>query len=68
MDLSDDLSGWSSRCIPEIRSFPESSFVSVNFDPASAVTSVLGTLPELQALRTRLAALPGLDLTRTDKL
>ncbi|HEX4341543.1 MAG TPA: hypothetical protein VH062_36790 [Polyangiaceae bacterium] len=47
--------------LQEIRSVPDDELVTMNFDVHSAITTVLGVLPELVALREAMAALAGLD-------
>lgn len=55
--------------LPEITGLPDDRAVAVNIDIVSAVTSVLGMLPELQALRAQIHdELPKFDIERFDKL
>jgi hypothetical protein len=56
------------RVEAEIRAVPDNELISINVDVPSAIASVLGTLPELNALRPQFAGLIGFDLTRVDKL
>ncbi len=55
--------------VTEIEAVPEEEELPINVDLISAVTQVLGVLPELKALRTELQAeLPRFNLQRFDKL
>ena len=53
----------------EIRAVPASELVPINLDIPTAVTTALGALPEIRALRSRVVAeMPQLDVARFDKL
>jgi hypothetical protein len=55
--------------LPEITALPDDRAVAVNIDIVSAVTSLLGMLPELRSLRPQIQEeLPKFDLGRFDKL
>jgi hypothetical protein len=55
--------------LPEIMALPDDRAATVNVDIVSAVTSLLGMLPELRALRHQIQEeLPKFDLERFDKL
>jgi hypothetical protein len=55
--------------LPEITALPDDRAVAVNVDVVSAVTALLGMLPELRALRTQIQEeLPKFDIDRFDKL
>lgn len=55
--------------LPEIVALPDDRAVAVNVDVVSAVTSLLGMLPELRSLRPQIQdELPKFDLERFDKL
>jgi hypothetical protein len=56
------------RVEAEIRALPEAELVPVNIDVQGAVTTVLGALPELSALRPELVELKDFDLASFDKL
>jgi hypothetical protein len=57
------------RLLPEIRAVSEELLVHINLDVLVVVTTLLGALPELRALRPRIVAeLPQFDLERFDKL
>jgi hypothetical protein len=53
---------------PEISALPDEDVSGVNIDLVGAVTTVLGTLPELRALRSEIVELPLFDSKRFDKL
>jgi hypothetical protein len=63
-----ELAAGFKRVEAEIRSVPERELVPVNVDVLGAVTTVLGALPELRALRAQFAELRGFDLASFDKL
>jgi hypothetical protein len=53
----------------QIQAFPTSELITINLDLPTAVTTALGALPEIRALRPRVvAALPEFDVSRFDKL
>jgi len=53
----------------EIRAVPTSELVPINLDIPTAVTTALGALPEIRALRSRVVSeMPQLDVARFDKL
>jgi len=53
----------------EIRALPDSELIAVNIDVPTAVTTTLGALPEIRALRPRIVAeMPQLDAAHFDKL
>jgi hypothetical protein len=55
--------------LPEITALPDDRAVTVNIDIVSAVTSLLGMLPELRSLRLQIQEeLPKFDIERFDKL
>lgn len=55
--------------LPEIQSIEDADLAPINIDVVSAITTVLGVVPELKALRGEIAAeLPRFDLARFDKL
>ena len=54
--------------LAEIRAVPDSELVAVNIDVEVAVTTVLGTLPEVMALRDQMAKLPNFDMKDVDAL
>jgi len=56
------------RVEAEIGKVQDRDIVAVNLDIPGAVTTVLGSLPEIRALRPELAELKGFDLARSDKL
>lgn len=57
------------RLADEIRAVPESALIKMNLDIPTAVTTVLGALPEIRSLRSRIVAeLPLIDITRFDKI
>ena len=56
------------RVEAEIGQVQEREIVTVNLDIPVAVTIVLGSLPEIRALRAELAELKGFDIARFDKL
>jgi hypothetical protein len=56
------------QTLAEIRAVPESELAIINVDIPSAITTVSGALPEIQALRSRIAQMPEFDLARFDKL
>src|SRR5690349_4844390 len=56
------------RVEAEIGQVQERDIVTVNLDIPVAVTIVLGSLPEIRALRAELAELKGFDIARFDKL
>lgn len=54
---------------PEMAALPDQDVTRVNIDLVGAVTTVLGTLPEVRALRSQIEdELPFFDLERFDKL
>jgi hypothetical protein len=67
LEASDFLDGFK-RVEAELQAIPEEDLVIINLEILSAVATVLGTLPELRALRERFANLPDFDLVRFDKL
>src|SRR5689334_14176880 len=56
------------RVEAELSQVEERDIVAVNLDVPGAVAMVLGSLPEIRALRPELAELKGFDLARFDKL
>jgi hypothetical protein len=57
------------RVRAELESLPMDSLVSINLDVISSVATVLGSLPEIRALRVRIEReMPGFDFTQFDKL
>lgn len=54
--------------LEEIRAVPEEQVMQINVDIPSAVTSVLGALPEIMTLRPRMVGLAEFRLTHLDKL
>lgn len=56
------------RVEAELGHLEERDIVSVNVDIPTAVAIVLGSLPEIRALRPQLAELKGFDVARFDKL
>src|SRR5258706_4408625 len=57
------------QLVEEIRALPPSDVIAINIDIPTAVTTALGALPEIRALRPRMAAeLPQFDIARFDKL
>jgi hypothetical protein len=57
------------RLLPEIEALPAEDVMQVNLDIPSAVTTVLGSLPELRAIRPEIQKhLPEFDLECFDKL
>ena len=56
------------RRLAEIKAVPDDALVSLNLDVHEAIATVLGALPEILALRSELAKLPQLDLSRLDSL
>jgi hypothetical protein len=56
------------RLEAEIRAVPARDLIPVNVDVPAAITTVLGCLPALKALRSELAQLPGFNLERFDRL
>src|SRR5688572_22808457 len=67
LEASDFLDGFK-RVEAELQAIPEQDLIVINLEVLSAVATVLGTLPELRALRERFASLPDFDLVRFDKL
>lgn len=56
------------RVEAEVRAAPRDQLVNINVDVPSVVATLLGTLPELNALRGRISKLPDFDVSRFDKL
>jgi hypothetical protein len=57
------------RIAPDVAALPIVGLAQVNLDPQQATDTILAVLPEVMALRSRIAmALPAFDLTRIDKL
>ncbi len=57
------------QLIVEIRALPTSDVIPINIDIPTAVTTALGAMPEIRALRPRMAAeMPQFDIARFDKL
>jgi hypothetical protein len=55
--------------LPELEAIPVCDILTVNLDVSAAVSTVLGTLPEVQSLREEmLRELPALDITCVDRL
>jgi hypothetical protein len=54
--------------LDEIRAVPEEEVQQINIDIPSAVTSVLGALPEIMKLRPRMVGLPEFHLPHLDNL
>jgi hypothetical protein len=55
--------------IDEIRAVPDSDLIIVNIDIPTSVTTALGALPEIVALRPRVVSeMPNYDIVRFDKL
>jgi hypothetical protein len=54
--------------LEEIRAVPEEQVLQINIDIPSAVTSVLGALPEIMALRPRMVGLAEFSIAQLDKL
>ena len=55
--------------IEEMRAVPSDELANVNLDIPTAVTTVLGALPQIRALRSQiLATMPAFDMARFDKL
>lgn len=63
------MGGAYDELLDEIQSVPDAELIHINIDIPTAVTTVLGTLPEIRALRPQIKAeLKGVDLARFDKL
>jgi len=56
------------RRLQEIRSVPDEELIPLNIDVHNAITTVLGSLPEIQALHEAMTELPGLDQARVTGL
>src|SRR5215510_5535519 len=57
------------RLHTDIRSVEDKDLVPINIDIPSAVTTALGSLPEIRSLRTQiLRDMPSFDLTQFDRL
>jgi hypothetical protein len=57
------------RLLAEIEAVPERDLIPITIDIAVAVTTVLGSLPEIRAMRDEIeATLPGFDLRKFDLL
>ncbi len=56
------------RRLTEIQAVPESALVPVRIDIAAAVTTILGVMSAVTALRDKLAKLPDFDIERVDAL
>jgi hypothetical protein len=56
------------RVEEEVRGVTDKDLQPLNLDAASVVTTVLGNLPEIRALRAEMEALPGVDVALVDKL
>ena len=56
------------RRLEEINAVPDSALVPINISIPTAVTTVLGSLPKIRAMRDQLAGMPGFDLEAFDKL
>jgi hypothetical protein len=56
------------QLLPELRALPEDELAHINIDVEVAVTTALGALPEIKALRDEIAVMPGFDLPSFDKL
>ncbi len=56
------------RRLADIQAVPESALLPVNIDIAGAVTTILGVLAAVNALRSKLAKLPDFDLEDVDAL
>ncbi len=57
------------QLIDEIRAVPTSEVIPINIDIPTAVTTALGAMPEIRALRPRMVAeIPQFDMARFDKL
>jgi hypothetical protein len=57
------------RLIDEIRKVSDDDLVTINIDVPTAVTTVLGTLPEVRSLRAQIVTeIPNFDIERFDKL
>jgi hypothetical protein len=55
--------------VDEIRAVPSSDVIAINIDIPTAVTTALGAMPEIRALRPRMATeIPQFDMARFDKL
>src|SRR4051794_35674707 len=55
--------------LTDIMAVPDAELMHINLEVPLVVTTVLGTLPELQGLRSRIAAeLPSFDMARFDAL
>ena len=57
------------RLLDAIRNVPAANLIPINIDIPTAVTTALGSLPEIRALRPRVVAeMPQFDIDRFDKL
>jgi hypothetical protein len=57
------------RLIEEIRKVPDDDLIVINIDVPTAVTTVLGTLPEIRSLRSQIVSdIPSFDIARFDQL
>ena len=57
------------RLLPQIRAVPEASFLTINIDVPSAVTTVLGAWREIRELRPQIIAdVPSFDIGQFDSL
>lgn len=57
------------QLVEEIRAVPDSELIAINLDIPTAVTTALGALPDIRALRDRIVKeLPAFDIARFDKL
>jgi hypothetical protein len=56
------------RLLDEIKKVSPSEFLPINVDIQAAVTTALGALPNIVALRPRIVAMPEFDIAQFDKL
>jgi len=54
--------------LEEMRAVPADKLMIVNLDIPTAVTTVLGALPQIRAMRAQVMAMPQMDIARFDKL
>ena len=66
-DAAEFVAGFQ-RVEAEVRAVTENELLPINIEVPGAVTTVLGTLPELRAFRGELSQLSGFDLKRFDRL
>src|SRR5258705_7020628 len=57
------------QLVDEIRAVPPADLIAINIDIRTAVTTALGVMPEIRALRPRMTTeMPQFDIARFDKL